>query len=104
MNTTLPGRSLSEVALFTIRKHGMPRRSPEYTGLPSGRSAAWSARLLWEQEAGGSNPPVPTGLTALANANFGLCPLVLLVLVQTLLRCEPTSLIRCDYFGVGRSH
>ena len=25
----------------------------------SGRSAAWSARLLWEQEAGGSNPPVP---------------------------------------------
>jgi XTP/dITP diphosphohydrolase len=27
---------------------------------PSGRSAAWLARLLWEQEAGGSNPPVPT--------------------------------------------
>jgi hypothetical protein len=26
----------------------------------SGRSAAWLARLLWEQEVGGSNPPVPT--------------------------------------------
>ena len=26
----------------------------------AGRSAAWLARLLWEQEAGGSNPPVPT--------------------------------------------
>src|SRR4051794_11720727 len=28
--------------------------------LATGRSAAWLARLLWEQEAGGSNPPVPT--------------------------------------------
>jgi hypothetical protein len=26
----------------------------------SGRGAAWLARLLWEQEVGGSNPPVPT--------------------------------------------
>jgi hypothetical protein len=31
----------------------------EYTQR-TGRSAAWLARLLWEQEAGGSNPPVPT--------------------------------------------
>ena len=33
------------------------RRDPklEWTG----RSAAWLARLLWEQEVGGSNPPVP---------------------------------------------
>ena len=28
--------------------------------LSSGRGAAWLARLLWEQEVGGSNPPVPT--------------------------------------------
>ena len=26
----------------------------------SGRSAAWSAHLPWEQGVGGSNPPVPT--------------------------------------------
>ena len=26
----------------------------------TGRSAAWLARLLWEQEVGGSNPPAPT--------------------------------------------
>ena len=25
-----------------------------------GRSAAWLAHLLWEQEVGGSNPPAPT--------------------------------------------
>src|SRR6478736_6818661 len=27
--------------------------------LLAGRSSAWLERLLWEQEAGGSNPPVP---------------------------------------------
>ena len=29
------------------------------TLLEAGRSSAWLERLLWEQEAGGSNPPVP---------------------------------------------
>jgi hypothetical protein len=28
--------------------------------LAAGRSAAWLAHLLWEQEVGGSNPPAPT--------------------------------------------
>jgi hypothetical protein len=27
----------------------------------TGRGAAWLARVLWEHEAGGSNPPAPTG-------------------------------------------
>ena len=38
------------------------RRNPRSFNLPqlSGRSAAWLACLPWEQEAGGSNPPVPT--------------------------------------------
>jgi hypothetical protein len=36
------------------------RKELNYCKRHSGRSAAWLARLLWEQEAGGSNPPVPT--------------------------------------------
>ena len=32
-----------------------------YTLEAAGRSSAWLERLLWEQEAGGSNPPVPIG-------------------------------------------
>jgi hypothetical protein len=36
----------------------------------SGRGAAWLARLLWEQEVGGSNPPVPTSFHDLF---LGLC-------------------------------
>ena len=30
----------------------------------AGRGAAWLARLLWEQEVGGSNPPAPTRPTS----------------------------------------
>jgi hypothetical protein len=48
----------------------------------SGRGAAWLARLLWEQEVGGSNPPAPTraatGMTPFSNNAFPLrrpCPL-----------------------------
>jgi hypothetical protein len=29
-------------------------------GMPTGCGAAWLARLLWEQEAPGSNPGIPT--------------------------------------------
>src|SRR3954469_5194602 len=31
----------------------------EHSSRPPGRSAAWLARLLWEQEVAGSNPAVP---------------------------------------------
>ena len=33
----------------------------------SGRGAAWLARLLWEQEVGGSNPLAPTRFDLLAS-------------------------------------
>ena len=36
-----------------------PTARPGRTLCGAGRSAAWLARLLWEQKAGGSNPPVP---------------------------------------------
>jgi hypothetical protein len=37
----------------------------------TGCSAAWLARLLWEQEAAGSNPAIPTALRAKAAAVTG---------------------------------
>jgi hypothetical protein len=37
-----------------------------------GCSAAWSARLLWEQDVGGSNPLTPTHQPALGPASFVL--------------------------------
>src|SRR5579864_4762856 len=47
-------------ATATIARDLSPPGEPSaYTGPVPGRSAAWLARLLWEQEAGGSNPPVP---------------------------------------------
>ena len=38
----------------------------------TGRSAAWLAHLLWEQEAGGSNPPAPTVVVFPFDPNFRL--------------------------------
>src|SRR5215468_1983877 len=48
--------------------NGRPRTAPQtiafveapYTCRSTGRSAAWLARLLWEQEVAGSNPAAPT--------------------------------------------
>ena len=42
------------------------RRFPQVR--PTGCSAAWLARLLWEQEAAGSNPAIPTRSEALLGA------------------------------------
>ena len=62
----------NEVAIHgvTPRRRGAdPRRRRLGPGLAAspptlrsaGRSSAWLERLLWEQKAGGSNPPVPMG-------------------------------------------
>jgi hypothetical protein len=49
------------------------RGFPLYTRKP-GRSAAWLARLLWEQEVPGSNPGVPTSTQSLRRPSaFLLC-------------------------------
>jgi hypothetical protein len=37
--------------------------SDRSAGGPTGRGAAWSAHLLWEQGVAGSNPAVPTTST-----------------------------------------
>jgi hypothetical protein len=46
--------------------------------MPTGCSAAWLARLLWEQEAAGSNPAIPTSrqlLSGQVSSNFReICP------------------------------
>ena len=35
-------------------------RHPANSATRTGRSSAWLERLVWDQEAGGSNPPAPT--------------------------------------------
>ena len=44
----------------------------DYHHLSAGCSAAWLARLLWEQEAAGSNPASPTGCRRTASSGVGL--------------------------------
>ena len=50
---------------------------------PPGCSAAWLARLLWEQEAAGSNPAIPT--------RFFECVVSSLNQVRGAVSCHPTS-------------
>src|SRR5215218_757257 len=65
---------------------GSPRGVRARLGFATGRSAAWLARLLWEQEAGGSNPPVPTS----SNARVAAVPLSYAVLHRVRYR-EPAA-------------
>jgi hypothetical protein len=55
---------LKEKPAFQLRgrkiSYKILRKELNYQHQHSGRGAAWLARLLWEQEVGGSNPPVPT--------------------------------------------
>ena len=53
-----------KLSLFPVeREHFLPVLSMAKDPTP-GRSSAWLERLLWEQEAGGSNPLAPIFVTS----------------------------------------
>jgi hypothetical protein len=71
-----PGRHQDASALPDGDRNGARRAPVPLDGAPNsagrtvistGCSAAWLARLLWEQEVAGSNPAIPTGQTNLSN-------------------------------------
>ena len=58
----------TEVGNGLDRNHGLRASGDEFPRLKhTGCSAAWLARLLWEQEAAGSNPAIPTGIIRFPN-------------------------------------
>jgi hypothetical protein len=54
--TSLEGWS----STIELHPHLIQSSGPAPTIGSAGRGAAWLARVLWEHEVGGSNPPAPT--------------------------------------------
>jgi hypothetical protein len=88
-----------------LRNSASPPSNPA-----SGRSAAWLARLPWEQEVGGSNPPVPTSY--FPERSFGRLlqnnpqsDVVILTIARHLLFASPCDPLRpAGYLGNSMLH